>query len=164
MDKLLIQGGHRLQGEVVISGAKNAALPELCAALLTTDPVALHNVPHLQDVLNEEAGATGARAERMADGTAARLPPCHARGTLRIGENHARVHPASALAGAFAGRVFAGRLRHRLRPWTSTSRACWRWGGHCGETATLRHCQRPDPAWVLASPPTWSPSPALKTS
>ena len=50
MDKLLIRGGRRLQGEVVISGAKNAALPEMCAALLTTDPVRLTNVPRLQDV------------------------------------------------------------------------------------------------------------------
>jgi len=50
MDKLLIRGGHRLQGEVRISGAKNAALPELCAALLTDQPVTLQNLPRLQDV------------------------------------------------------------------------------------------------------------------
>ena len=50
MDKLLIRGGRRLQGELTISGAKNAALPELCAALLTAEPVMLTNVPRLQDV------------------------------------------------------------------------------------------------------------------
>ena len=50
MDKFLIRGGRRLQGEVTISGAKNAALPELCAALLCTEPVSLVNVPGLQDV------------------------------------------------------------------------------------------------------------------
>jgi UDP-N-acetylglucosamine 1-carboxyvinyltransferase len=50
MDKLLIRGGRRLEGEVAISGAKNAALPELCASLLTAEPVALRNVPQLQDV------------------------------------------------------------------------------------------------------------------
>ena len=50
MDKLLIRGGRPLQGQVLISGAKNAALPELCAALLTAQPVKLHNVPRLQDV------------------------------------------------------------------------------------------------------------------
>ncbi|AMM23864.1 UDP-N-acetylglucosamine 1-carboxyvinyltransferase [Variovorax sp. PAMC 28711] len=50
MDKLLIRGGRTLSGEVFISGAKNAALPELCAALLTDQPVTLHNVPRLQDV------------------------------------------------------------------------------------------------------------------
>src|SRR5690606_22877803 len=46
----LIRGGRTLQGEVAISGAKNAALPELCAALLTAEPVTLHHAPHLQDV------------------------------------------------------------------------------------------------------------------
>ena len=50
MDKLLIRGGRRLQGEVPIAGAKNAALPELTAALLTDEPVQLANVPRLQDV------------------------------------------------------------------------------------------------------------------
>ncbi len=50
MDKLLIRGGRQLHGEVRISGAKNAALPELCAALLTDEPVVLENVPRLQDV------------------------------------------------------------------------------------------------------------------
>ncbi|MDD2809515.1 UDP-N-acetylglucosamine 1-carboxyvinyltransferase [Rhodoferax sp.] len=50
MDKLLIRGGRMLHGTVAISGAKNAALPELCAALLTEEPVHLLNVPRLQDV------------------------------------------------------------------------------------------------------------------
>ena len=50
MDKLLIRGGRTLAGTVDISGAKNAALPELCAALLTADTVTLENVPRLQDV------------------------------------------------------------------------------------------------------------------
>ena len=50
MDKLIIRGGRRLEGEVAISGAKNAALPELCAALLTEEPVTLVNVPQLHDV------------------------------------------------------------------------------------------------------------------
>jgi UDP-N-acetylglucosamine 1-carboxyvinyltransferase len=50
MDKLLIVGGNRLSGEIAISGAKNAALPILCAGLLTADSVQLSNVPKLQDV------------------------------------------------------------------------------------------------------------------
>jgi len=50
MDKLRIRGGRALQGSVDISGAKNAALPELCAALLTEETVVLENVPRLQDV------------------------------------------------------------------------------------------------------------------
>ena len=48
MDKLLIRGGRRLAGEVLVSGAKNAALPELCATLLTAEPVTLRNVPRLR--------------------------------------------------------------------------------------------------------------------
>ena len=50
MDKLLIRGGRQLAGVVTISGAKNAALPEMCATLLTSEPVHLLNVPRLQDV------------------------------------------------------------------------------------------------------------------
>ena len=50
MDKLVIEGGRPLAGEVRISGAKNAALPILCASLLAADPLHLSNVPDLQDV------------------------------------------------------------------------------------------------------------------
>jgi UDP-N-acetylglucosamine 1-carboxyvinyltransferase len=50
MDQLRIRGGSRLHGEITVSGAKNAALPELCAALLTDQPVMLRNVPRLRDV------------------------------------------------------------------------------------------------------------------
>jgi UDP-N-acetylglucosamine 1-carboxyvinyltransferase len=50
MDKLLIEGGQPLRGEVAISGAKNAALPLLCAAVLTREPVTFTNVPVLNDV------------------------------------------------------------------------------------------------------------------
>src|SRR5262245_34047432 len=50
MDKLQVTGGVRLDGEVRISGAKNAALPILAATLLADEPVEIRNVPHLQDV------------------------------------------------------------------------------------------------------------------
>jgi UDP-N-acetylglucosamine 1-carboxyvinyltransferase len=68
MDKLLIRGGRRLHGEVTISGAKNAALPELCAALLSAEPVTLANVPRLQDVATtlKLLRTMGATAERSA--------------------------------------------------------------------------------------------------
>ena len=71
MDKLLIKGGKPLAGTVDISGAKNAALPELCAALLTADPVTLENVPRLQDVatmlkLIRNMGVTADRVEGSA--------------------------------------------------------------------------------------------------
>jgi UDP-N-acetylglucosamine 1-carboxyvinyltransferase len=50
VDKLLIEGGRPLAGEVRVSGAKNAALPILCASLLTPEPLLLTNVPRLNDV------------------------------------------------------------------------------------------------------------------
>ncbi|NEN76449.1 UDP-N-acetylglucosamine 1-carboxyvinyltransferase [Pelistega sp. NLN82] len=50
MDKLKIIGGNPLQGEITVSGAKNAALPILCAVILTDEPVILRNVPDLNDV------------------------------------------------------------------------------------------------------------------
>ncbi|HEY6865066.1 MAG TPA: UDP-N-acetylglucosamine 1-carboxyvinyltransferase [Burkholderiales bacterium] len=50
MDKLVIEGGVPLSGAVRVSGAKNAALPLLCAALLTEQPVRLANIPQLKDV------------------------------------------------------------------------------------------------------------------
>ena len=70
MDKLRIRGGRRLQGEIEISGAKNAALPELCACLLTTEPVTLRNVPRLQDVATmlKLIRNMGVQAERADDG------------------------------------------------------------------------------------------------
>lgn len=72
MDKLLIRGGRRLQGDVPISGAKNAALPELCAALLVPAPVTLVNVPQLQDVsttlkLLRNMGVTAERSTERVD-------------------------------------------------------------------------------------------------
>ena len=70
MDKLLIRGGRSLHGEVPISGAKNAALPELCACLLTSQPVTLRNVPRLQDVATmiKLVRNMGVTTERNEDG------------------------------------------------------------------------------------------------
>ena len=69
MDKLLIEGGLRLTGEVAISGAKNAALPILCAALLCAEPVTFTNVPQLKDVSTLLAllARMGVRIERDGD-------------------------------------------------------------------------------------------------
>lgn len=50
MEKLLISGGHQLQGEIRISGAKNAVLPILASTLLADSPMSIVNVPHLRDV------------------------------------------------------------------------------------------------------------------
>jgi UDP-N-acetylglucosamine 1-carboxyvinyltransferase len=70
MDKLQIQGGLPLEGEVRISGAKNATLPILAGALLADDPVTVANVPHLNDVtttveLLGRMGATVTIDEKM---------------------------------------------------------------------------------------------------
>jgi len=69
MDKLLIRGGNRLSGDVVISGAKNAALPILCAGLLTADNLHLSNIPNLQDVstMLKLMRQMGLRIEQEAD-------------------------------------------------------------------------------------------------
>ena len=81
MDKLVIQGGVPLSGEIRVSGAKNAALPLMCAALLTSEQLTLSNVPHLRDVstmlrLLAQMGAEASlddrlglslRAERLSD-------------------------------------------------------------------------------------------------
>src|SRR3982074_3205570 len=51
MDKFLIKGGKPLHGTVAISGAKNSALPAMAAALLTKEPVSLHNIPKVRDLI-----------------------------------------------------------------------------------------------------------------
>jgi UDP-N-acetylglucosamine 1-carboxyvinyltransferase len=63
MEKLIITGGKVLQGEIKISGAKNAVLPILAATILLEEPVRIANVPHLQDVTNiiELLGGMGAK-------------------------------------------------------------------------------------------------------
>ena len=68
MDKLLIAGGRPLAGEIAISGAKNAALPILCAALLTREPVTFTNVPRLNDIatLLKLLAQMGVKVERGA--------------------------------------------------------------------------------------------------
>ncbi|QDX81149.1 UDP-N-acetylglucosamine 1-carboxyvinyltransferase [Denitratisoma sp. DHT3] len=69
MDKLLIEGGVALSGEVAMSGAKNAALPLLCAALLTKEPVTFTNVPALNDIdtMLRLLAQMGVAVERDAD-------------------------------------------------------------------------------------------------
>jgi UDP-N-acetylglucosamine 1-carboxyvinyltransferase len=70
MDKLKITGGRPLEGEIPVSGAKNAALPIMCAALLIDKPLTLTNVPRLRDVstMAKLLGEMGLRVERSADG------------------------------------------------------------------------------------------------
>lgn len=63
MDKLIIHGGKKLDGEVIVSGAKNAALPIMAASLLAAHPIVISNVPHLKDVttMMELLGRLGAK-------------------------------------------------------------------------------------------------------
>jgi UDP-N-acetylglucosamine 1-carboxyvinyltransferase len=65
MDKLVIRGGNPLVGTVRVSGAKNAALPAMAAALLTEDPVILENIPQVRDIVTERnlLAAMGAEVE-----------------------------------------------------------------------------------------------------
>jgi len=65
MDKIRVVGGRPLEGTVRISGAKNASLPELCAALLTDQVVVLRNVPEVRDIqtLGRVLAALGAEVE-----------------------------------------------------------------------------------------------------
>jgi UDP-N-acetylglucosamine 1-carboxyvinyltransferase len=84
MEKLVIEGGQRLEGEVITSGSKNAALPILAACLLTDQPMTLHRIPRVRDIRTMETlmshlGATLVKApngphtitcDRLADPTA----------------------------------------------------------------------------------------------
>jgi UDP-N-acetylglucosamine 1-carboxyvinyltransferase len=65
MEKIRIVGGRPLEGSVRMSGAKNASLPDLCAALLTDQPVTLRNVPEVRDIrtMGRVLGALGAEVE-----------------------------------------------------------------------------------------------------
>ena len=65
MDKIKIRGGNQLNGKIFISGAKNAALPLICASLLTKESVKLTNMPILSDIksLNSLLTVLGTKIE-----------------------------------------------------------------------------------------------------
>ena len=69
MAKFIVEGGHRLKGEIVPQGAKNEALQIICATLLTKERVVLHNVPIIADVMQllELLGKMGVKVERLSD-------------------------------------------------------------------------------------------------
>ena len=109
MDRFKIQGGRKLEGTVQISGAKNAALPAMAAALLTSEPVTLQNIPHVRDIITMAKLLAHMRCRVESPD----LPPSeftiqaetvsHARGALRTGEDHARFR---AYAGAARGAIW----------------------------------------------------------
>ena len=69
MAKFIVEGGHRLKGEIMPQGAKNEALQIICATLLTSERVVLHNVPIIADVMQllELMSKMGVRVERLSD-------------------------------------------------------------------------------------------------
>jgi UDP-N-acetylglucosamine 1-carboxyvinyltransferase len=85
MDKIRITGGKPLVGRVEISGAKNAALPAMAAALLTGDTIQLENIPYVRDILTTRTllQEMGVEAEVRQDGTA----------TLKAAELHSHEAP-----------------------------------------------------------------------
>ena len=75
MQKIIVTGGARLEGEVRISGAKNAVLPILCATLLADAPVRITNVPRLHDVLTTAKRLAGLGAGVVHEGDAMTVDP-----------------------------------------------------------------------------------------
>ncbi|MBS1487108.1 MAG: UDP-N-acetylglucosamine 1-carboxyvinyltransferase [Bacteroidetes bacterium] len=71
MSSFRIKGGNKLQGEIIPQGAKNEALQVICAPLLTSEPVVIHNIPDILDVnkLIELVGELGCRVEKLAKGS-----------------------------------------------------------------------------------------------
>ena len=125
MDKFVIRGGNPLLGTVRISGAKNAALPAMAAALLTDEPVILENIPQVRDIetTRKLLAAMGADVE-LGYGRA------HHRTTICCSNLAApeasyelvktmRFHSGSGAAGC-ALREGAGFASRRLRNWRSS--------------------------------------------
>ncbi len=118
MDKIVIVGGERLQGEVRISGAKNAALPILVSSLLVDGWNTFHNIPDLLDIKTIQKAAQKPRREDRGGGDAPdqRRRDHQLRGLLRPGPDDAGLDPGprSPRGADGGGAGFpAGRLRHR---------------------------------------------------
>src|SRR5437899_1624984 len=106
---LRITGGSQLAGDLCVSGSKNAALPEMAAALLTSEPVRLNNVPKVSDaaVMAEILGGLGGRAE--GEGSML-LRMGHARDTNVPDELGRRMRATILLLGALLGRFGQARV------------------------------------------------------
>jgi UDP-N-acetylglucosamine enolpyruvyl transferase len=139
MDQLLIRGGQTLKGELAVSGAKNAALPQLCAALLTPEPVVLRSVPRLHDVatMAKLLRTMGARVERSA--TEADRVDIDAR---HIGSPEAPYELVKTMRASILCPCL-GAARSARGRWTSTSRACKRWARRSGWSTATSAPRRP---------------------
>ncbi len=73
MDKFVIRGGAPLKGEISVNGAKNSALPALAACLLTGEPVVLHRIPDVRDIITMETLLRNTGATVEVDGSATRV-------------------------------------------------------------------------------------------
>ena len=171
MDKLLITGGRPLAGEVRVSGAKNAALPILCAALLTDEPVDARQraapAGRAHDGAAARADGRGRRRAGERTARAARRRASTIPSALRAGQDHARLDPgAGPAAGALRRRrgcrCPAAAPSARARS-TSTSRACRRWAPRSRSSTATSIAARRAAAAARASSSTWSPSPAPRT-
>ena len=111
MDRLVIRGGNQLKGSVQIHGAKNAALPQIAAALLSAEPLEIGNVPDLLDVttmlgLMQELGVT---AERRAGGNLF-LDPSAARSTQASYDVVRRMRASILVLGPLVARFGSARV------------------------------------------------------
>ena len=104
-EQLVIRGGRPLRGRVAASGSKNAALYTLAAALLTRDPVTVHNVPAIADIaeMSDVLRALGARVE--ATGT-----DLHIEAAELTGARASEEHVAALRASFLIMRPLLGRL------------------------------------------------------
>src|SRR6266849_4259747 len=138
---LRITGGSQLAGDLCVSGSKNAALPEMAAALLTTEPVRLSNVPQVTDtaVMAQILSALGGRSE--GEGSVV-LRMGHASGTDVPDELGRRMRATIVLLGAMLGRFGQARLPRPggddigARRVEQHLRGLRQMGAHIEETAT----------------------------
>src|SRR5256885_16336904 len=100
---LRVTGGAQLAGELCVSGSKNAALPEMAAALLTAEPVRLTNVPKVTDTAVMAQILTGVGGRTEGEGSLG-LGVGHARGTDVPDELGPRMRATIVLFGALPGR------------------------------------------------------------
>ena len=126
MDRLVIRGGRRIEGSVQICGAKNAALPQIAAVLLSAEPLELGNVPEVTDVntmlaLMREFGVVADRGPGPSPGGTARR--FDAMSSIRIPLPHLMAPPDPERRFRFM-EVVRRKLRER-RYSPRTAQACW---------------------------------------
>ena len=152
MDKLQITGGVTLEGEVRISGAKNATLPMLAAALLADGPVTIANVPHLHDVttmieLLARMGVTVTLDEHMR----IEVDPTSIKECFAPYELVKTMRASILVLGPLVARY--GRAAATAGPWINCrSQAAWRWKGRFASLALRTPPCRcwPRPCWPTA--------------